>query len=403
MDITSRIVEEITKREARKANGPIEHWLTTLATGFWGFDADKESVWSALKKGDVLVFQSTPPNGSFVSGHSSNTQISGFIGAGVVERISKKTEPRWLSEVIESKKKNNPSPKIWPNLVHFSDVLWFGDVSHIPAQAVQEMIEGCKDEKLDLGVQIAHLASNLLTPNAMKNGGFTYASVGTGNRLKNNADKLAELFMTQAQSATHVAYGVVDQPIISPPPNNGFDSSNSTYGGTRGPTKRKAKPPTTGEAKGTYSRKRDYLQEATDNQNLGLAGELLVFEREKLRVHAEHGEEYVSQVVHISLTEGDGAGYDIRSVRNTDSGITPYFLEVKTTSGDANTAFFISENEVNFAAANPHSFELVRVHSLGNGKSKHYDYRLSGYELLGLPRTPVSYRVNVGIEPDQYE
>ncbi|WP_339429123.1 DUF3883 domain-containing protein [Pseudomonas taetrolens] len=403
MDIISRIVEEITKGEARKANGPIEHWLTTLATGFWGFDADKESVWSELKKGDVLVFQSIPPNSNFVSNHSSKTKTSGFIGAGIVERISKKTEPRWLSEVIESQNSNVSSPMMWPNLVHFSDVLWLGDVGQIPAQAVQAMIDQCSEEKLDLGAHIAHLASNRLSLNAMKDVGFTYAPMGTGGRLKKNADKLAELFKVQAQSATHVAYGVVDQPILSPPPNNGFDSSNSTYGGTRSPTKRKAKPPTTGEVKGTYSRKRDYLQEATDNQNLGLAGELLVFERERLRVHAEHGEQYVSQVVHVSLTEGDGAGYDIRSVRETGSGITPYYLEVKTTSGDANTAFFISENEVNFAAANPQSFELVRVHSLGNGKSKHYDYRLSGYELLGLPRTPVSYRVNVGIEPDQYE
>lgn len=397
MDITSRILEEISKGEARKANGPIEHWLTTLATGFWGFDAGNESAWSELKKGDVLVFQSIPPNKNFVKNHSSKTKTSGFIGAGIVDRISKKTEPRWLSEIIENQSMNASSAMMWPNLVHFSDVLWLGNVSQIPAQVVQEMIEGCKDDKLDLSVQIAHLASNHLSLNVMKSGGFTYAPMGTGKRLQKNADKLAELFKIQAQLATHIAYGEVDQASIV------FDSSKSTYGGTRGPTKPKAKLRTTGVVKGTSSSKRDYLQEAASNQSLGLAGELLVFERERLRVHAEHGEEYVSRVVHVSLTEGDGAGYDIRSVRDTGSGITPYYLEVKTTSGDANTAFYISENEVNFAAANPQSFELVRVHSLGSGKSKHYDYRLSAYELLGMPRTPVSYRVSVGIEPEQCE
>ena len=403
MDITSRILEEIAKGEARKANGPIEHWLTTLATGFWGFDADKEGVWSELKEGDVLVFQSIPPNTNFVMGHSPKTKTSGFIGAGIVERISKKTEPRWLSEVIESQILNVSSPKMWPNLVHFSDVLWLGNVDQIPAQAVQEMIDGCTKEKLDLGIHIAHLASNRLSLNAMKDVGFTYSPMGTGGRLKKNADKLAGLFKVQAQLATHVVYGAVDQPILTSLSINDFDPSAFTYEGTRQPTKSKAKPSSTADVKGTYLSKRDYLQEAVDNQSLGLAGELLVFEREKQRVRIEHGEEYVSQVVHIPVTEGDGAGYDIRSVRDTASGVIPYYLEVKTTTEGANTAFFISENEVNFAAANRQSYEIVRVHSLDIGKKTYKDYRLSADELLGMPKTPVSYRVNVGVEPDQCE
>ena len=401
MDITSRILEEIAKGEARKANGPIEHWLTTLATGCWGFDADKDSVWSELKKGDVLVFQSIPPNNNFVIGHSPKTKTSGFIGAGIVQRISKKTEPRWLSEVIESQHSNVSSPMMWPNLVHFSDVLWLGDVDQIPAQAVQAMIEGCAEEKLDLGIHIAHLAINRLTLNVMKDVGFTYAPMGTGGRLRNNADKLAGLFKTQAKLATHIVYGATDQPIINLSSTTDFDPSAFTYEGTRLPTKSKAKPPSTAEGKGAYLHKRDYLQEAANNQSLGLAGELLVFERERQRVRVEHGEEYLNRVVHMPATEGDGAGYDIRSVRDTGSGVIPYYIEVKTTSGGANTAFFISENEVNFAASNPQNFEIVRVHSLDIGKKTYHDYRLSAGELLGMPKTPVSYRVNVGIEPNQ--
>ena len=225
--------------------------------------------------------------------------------------------------------------------------------------------------------------------------------MGTGGRLKKNADKLAGLFKVQAQLATHIAYGATDLPILTPSSTTDFDPTAFTYEGTRLPTKSKAKPASTAEVKGTSSRKRDYLQEAANNQSLGLAGELLVFEREKQRVRVEHGEEYVSRVKHVSVTEGDGAGYDIRSVRDTGSGVIPYYLEVKTTSGGANTAFFISENEVNFAAANPQSFELVRVHSLDIGKKTYQDYRLSADELLGIPKTPVSYRVNVGVEPEQ--
>jgi len=57
-----------------------------------------------------------------------------------------------------------------------------------------------------------------------------------------------------------------------------------------------------------------------------------------------------SQVVHVAKVEGDSAGYDIRSFAS-DSNFR--YIEVKTTSGAATTAFFITPNEIDFSARHP--------------------------------------------------
>lgn len=402
MDVISHVVAAVSRGEAIKANGPIEHWLTTLATGFWGFDDSKEGMWSGLQKGDVLIFQAGPPNWDFVDKYRPKPKVSGFIGAGIVERVSKKVEPRWLSEVIESQVHGSATPKLWPNLVHFSNVVWFGNVDGIPAPAVQELIEGCKTKTLDMRGHIERLAQNNLTFKAMMKEGFTCAPMGTGGRLIKNSEILARLFLSQAPVATCRVYsgGVATIPADSQMPEVSdvshykcLDSVTPTMCSAR----KSAKVPS---RKGGV-KNRDYLQEAADNQQLGFLGELIVIAKERQRVLAELGEDYVSSVIHVSREEGDGAGYDIRTLRQGLAGITEHYLEVKTTSGGANTAFFISENEVKCAAAEVNRYEVVRLHSLDQVKGEYLEYRLTARELLGMDMTPVSYRVNVGLNADQ--
>ncbi|KJZ46014.1 protein NO VEIN domain-containing protein [Pseudomonas fluorescens] len=398
MDVISHVAAVVARGEAVKANGPIEHWLTTLATGFWGFDDSKEDMWSQLQKGDVLVFQAGPPNWDFVEKYKPKPQVSGFIGAGIVERTSKKNEPRWLSEVIESQVHGNPTPKLWPNLVHFSDVVWFGNVESIPAAAVQELIEGCKSNTLDMRVHIERLAQNNLTVKALKNAEFTYAPMGTGTRLVKRSENLASVFLSLAPAATHRVYsgGIAAIPADSQMPEV-LDASDYKCRGIVAPTLRSASTSPKVPQKGGV-KNRDYLQEAANNQQLGGVGERIVWAKERQRVLDELGEEYVSKVIHVSLKEGDGAGYDIRTLKQGPEGITEHYLEVKTTSGDANTAFFISENERKCAAAELDRYEVVRLHSLDQVKGEYLEYRLTARELLGMNMTAVSYRVNVGTE-----
>ncbi|NMZ70981.1 protein of unknown function [Pseudomonas peli] len=399
MDVISHVIDVIGRGEAVKANGPIEHWLTTLATGFWGFDDSKEGVWSGLQEGDVLIFQSGPPNWDFVDKYKPKPNVSGFIGAGVVSHTSKKDGPRWLSEVIESNVHGALTPKLWPNLVHFSDVIWLGNVDLIPAQELQARIEECKSQTLDLKSHIEHLAENILSFGAMVSAGFTCAPMGTGGRLIKRAEVLARLFQSYCSVSTHRAYA--DSTVVAPV-DFGVAELPGSYDfkclGNVTPSKRSARPSQATVPRKGSIRKKDYLQEAADNQELGLLGELIVFAAEQSRVLNEFGEGYVSRVIHVSKEEGDGAGYDIRTLRRGLSGVTEHYLEVKTTSGNANTAFFISENELRFATSEPDRYEVVRLHSLDRDAGEYFEYRLTARELLGMDMAPVSYRVNVGAE-----
>ncbi|CAE6902231.1 conserved protein of unknown function [Ectopseudomonas oleovorans] len=401
MDVVSHIVETISQGAAIKANGPIEHWLTTLATGFWGFDDSKKRVWEELSDGDVLVFQAGPPNRDYVQAFRTTQNFSGIIGAGIVERTSLKQDPRWLSEVIESAVLLNPQPRSWPYLVHFSHVVWFGNVDAVPAQAVQELIEGCTTQTLNLSEHIKHLALHNLTFNAMRTAGFNLSPMGTGGRIVSKSERLAYLFRSQVRISTRRDYPLGEATASSESVINGsLDVSSFRCVGSVPPTKRPSQPKAKAPSRKVGIKNKDYIQEAADNQKLGLLGEQIVVASERLRVRDELGEEYASQVALVSVEEGDGLGFDIRTYRNGASGVREHYLEVKTTLSGANTEFFISENEVNFAASHGEQFEIVRLHSLDLLQGEYCEYRLSARELLGMQKTPVSYRVHVGIGAD---
>ncbi len=121
--------------------------------------------------------------------------------------------------------------------------------------------------------------------------------------------------------------------------------------------------------------KRNYEQIEAKNRNLGLAGERLVVEHEKRLLIDAGKPELAQKVEHVSLTRGDGLGYDILSF--TPSG-DRLLIEVKTTTGDRDSPFYISPNELNCSHCNASRYKLVRIHDFniqtGNGQA---------YELYG--------------------
>ncbi|WP_226680709.1 DUF3883 domain-containing protein [Sutcliffiella horikoshii] len=104
--------------------------------------------------------------------------------------------------------------------------------------------------------------------------------------------------------------------------------------------------------------KRDYLKLQKKNTKIGHAGELLVLANEKMTLIEAGRQDLADLVKHVSATDGDGLGYDIKSF--TESGEEKY-IEVKTTMSGINTAFFIEESEVRFSRENEDTFYLVRV------------------------------------------
>lgn len=91
-------------------------------------------------------------------------------------------------------------------------------------------------------------------------------------------------------------------------------------------------------------RKIDWSKKRERDSNLGNMGEEFVYEYEKDRVY-EFDPSSVDRVLHLSILQGDGLGYDISSVN--DDGSTRR-IEVKTTTGGLATPFYMSENEKMF-------------------------------------------------------
>tara|TARA_Y100001936_G_scaffold133493_1_gene130546 strand:+ start:824 stop:1798 length:975 start_codon:yes stop_codon:yes gene_type:complete len=106
---------------------------------------------------------------------------------------------------------------------------------------------------------------------------------------------------------------------------------------------------------------RDYLLKAATDKKTGDLGELLVLEYEKNRLINEGKKELSHSVEHISQTEGDGAGYDIKSFSN--DGKVKY-IEVKTTKSNLSTDFFMTPSELDFSKLHANNYFLYRVYDL---------------------------------------
>ena len=126
------------------------------------------------------------------------------------------------------------------------------------------------------------------------------------------------------------------------------------------------------------------------NKELGLAGELFVLNIEKQRLLNAGLHDLANRVEHISQTQGDGAGYDIRSFKEDGS---VYFLEVKTTQGGKTSAFFISPNELEFGKYNVEKY-AIRVFNfrLDIGMGKYFELIGDPYSHVNL--APTNYRAS---------
>lgn len=134
----------------------------------------------------------------------------------------------------------------------------------------------------------------------------------------------------------------------------------------------------------------DYAERDARNRALGLKGELLVLEFEKAHLEAIGRKDLAGQVRHVSVREGDGAGYDILSF--DDLGKKKY-IEVKATRGGLNTDFFISPNELAFATSKDTQFSIYRVYDFKVDVGEASFYELIGDPLEAFKAIPTGYRL----------
>ena len=99
------------------------------------------------------------------------------------------------------------------------------------------------------------------------------------------------------------------------------------------------------------------------NRRLGEAGELLVYEYERLRLQTVGRQDLSECVRWIARDEGDGFGYDIRSFNGAgDKADQELWLEVKTTNGSAITPFYITRNELQVSKQWPDAYRIFRLY-----------------------------------------
>ena len=133
----------------------------------------------------------------------------------------------------------------------------------------------------------------------------------------------------------------------------------------------------------------DYTKKDELYRGLGLSGELWALEYEKKRL-SELGISH--KVIHTSVEEGDGKGYDIESVE--DDGITPRYIEVKTTTGTVSQPFYYSDKELLFSEINKEHYYTYRVHNF-KSLSQQPELLIIHGSLKDLNGHPVSYKATV--------
>ena len=126
----------------------------------------------------------------------------------------------------------------------------------------------------------------------------------------------------------------------------------------------------------------NFLERESRNRSLGRAGEELVLRYEHERLWRAGQSKLAERIEHVSITRGDGLGYDIESFEESGK---PRLIEVKTTRFGSMTPFFASKNEVTVSAKREGEYCLYRV----------YDFR----DRPRLFVLPGALRSNFDLEP----
>lgn len=112
-------------------------------------------------------------------------------------------------------------------------------------------------------------------------------------------------------------------------------------------------------------------------------------ELEKEFLQSVGRDDLAQDVRHVSVVDGDGAGYDIKSFFENG---TEKYIEVKSTVNLIGTQYFISSNELSFLRENMESYFIYRV-SLKNSEEVILQV-ISGEDFLAkYILNPVQYSV----------
>lgn len=141
------------------------------------------------------------------------------------------------------------------------------------------------------------------------------------------------------------------------------------------------------------AKKVDFKSLDNEHSELGDAGEIFALEWERNRLKQLNVSfDLLEEVIHFSRRYGDGAGYDILSRK--DDNFELLYIEVKTTKGNLDTPFFMSENEKAFMETYKDNTLIYRVYNY-NKETNMGEVEVIDYENLKntYEFNPVTYKI----------
>ncbi len=135
----------------------------------------------------------------------------------------------------------------------------------------------------------------------------------------------------------------------------------------------------------------NYEQIEKENKRIGDLGEKWVIQRERNKLINAGLQNKIDKIKHISVEEGDGTGFDIKSYDEKGNEI---FIEVKTTTGNFNQAFYISRNELERSKSDSAKYYLYRVYEF-NEKDNTASLKILQGNLENLCDFPTQFKVKI--------
>lgn len=139
------------------------------------------------------------------------------------------------------------------------------------------------------------------------------------------------------------------------------------------------------------ARNSDYSERQEQNSKVGHRGEKFVVRHEVDRLEKAGRQDLADKVEWVSKTQGDGLGYDVLSY-DAETG-KPVFIEVKTTNGSCNTAFYITRNELERSQVSD-NYYLYRLYDYDSETDSYQILIISG-DLSPLCVEPATYYVRI--------
>src|SRR5690606_13535521 len=121
--------------------------------------------------------------------------------------------------------------------------------------------------------------------------------------------------------------------------------------------------------KGSFT---NYIDNEKENKRIGNLGELLVMQYEQEKLKSFNSKKTPE---HKSKSEGDGLGYDILSYDENDNEI---YIEVKTTTKNSSTPFFITRSELIKSRQDSKVFFLYRLYEFDDTDNRAKYYKRQG-------------------------